>query len=188
MALFIAARSLSVAQLKGESEQLDLTPLLAIYGAALSTAVFVWNVLRATPRFKVDLIFGIEEVDGEVVAGAHISIKNPSGSTVHIGNVSILYSHEHVRFLDYVTHVVRFKKFPRTVGWVHSALSNFDIDDGCPMALEPGQSHGILVPEGVLEQIFQDSTDRKIKAVAQDQLWRNKYSVPMEYPGTGDDA
>ena len=171
-----------------ETDQLDVTPLLAIYGAALSTAVFIWNVLRATPRFKVDLIFGIEEVGGEVVSGAHISIKNPSGSTVHIGNVSLLYPFEDVGLWDYVMHVVRFKRMPRSVGWVHSALSNFDIDDGCPMALEPGKSHGILVPEKVLEQIFEDSTERKIKAVAQDQLWRDKYSRPMEYPIPGGSA
>jgi hypothetical protein len=173
---------------KNEIEQLDITPLLAIYGSALSTAVFIWNILRATPRIKVDLIFGIEEVGGEVVSGAHISIKNPSGSTVHIGNVSILYPYRNVRLVDYISHVVRFKRLPRTVGWVHSALSNFGIDDGCPMALEPGKSHGILVPEKILDQIFEDSTERKIRAVAQDQLWRDKYSSPMEYPNSGGNA
>ena len=62
---------------------------------------------------------------------------------------------------------------------------NYEIEDGCPLTLESGKSHGILVPESALEKIFEDSEKRVIKAVVQDQLWRNKYSRKFEYPVIG---
>lgn len=42
---------------------LKLTEYLAIYAAALSTFVFLWNVLQSKAKVKVDLVYGIE---GEV--------------------------------------------------------------------------------------------------------------------------
>ncbi|MCX7567524.1 hypothetical protein OS189_14345 [Sulfitobacter sp. F26169L] len=43
-------------------------------------------------------------------------------------------------------------------------------------------SHQILVPAEVLEQVLSDAKTRRFVAVAQDALWRNKYSSVFEYP------
>ncbi len=55
---------------------MKVTEFLAIYAAGLSTIVFVWNYVRATPRIKVEIISGSDEIDGEFVFGAYISVKN----------------------------------------------------------------------------------------------------------------
>ena len=62
-----------------------------------------------------------------------------------------------------------------------SSLSNFDIEDGCPLSLESGKSHSVFIPKKTLDEIFEESEKREIKAVVQDQLWRNKYSSKFEY-------
>ena len=161
---------------------MKVTDFLAIYAAGLSTIVFVWNYVRATPRIKVEVISGSDEIDGEFVFGAYISVKNPSSQTVHLSNISILYPYKQSNLTDILKHIIKYQRIPKSEGWVSSSLSNYKIDDGCPISLEPGKAHSILVPERILEQIFEDSYSRKIKAVVQDQLWRNKYSNKFSLP------
>jgi len=165
---------------------LKITEILSIYAALLSTIVFIWNIRRVIPNFKVEMIFGSDEIDGEFVSGAYISVKNPSPHTVHLANISILYPYREINILELIKHVFKYRRLPYKVGWVHSSLSNYEVDDKCPMALDPGKSIGILVPESVLEEVFEDSTKRVIKASVQDELWRNKYSKKFEYPNTGE--
>lgn len=163
---------------------MKITEFLAIYAALLSTIVFVWNMRRAVPRFKVELIFGTDKIDGEYVSGAYISVKNPSNHTVHLSNISILYPYKKTTIIELITHALKYRRLSPSVGWVHSSLSNFEINDGCPLALKPGKSHGILFPESALEKVFEDGEERFIKASVQDQLWRTKYSRKFEYPKT----
>ncbi|MGR3302355.1 MAG: hypothetical protein ACUZ8I_07600 [Candidatus Scalindua sp.] len=164
---------------------MKVTEILAIYAALLSTIVFVWNIRKAIPRVKIEVIFGTNKIDGEYVSGAYISVKNPSPHTVHLSNISILYPYKKSNIFELITHALKYRQLPLSVGWVHLSLSNYEIEDGCPLALEPGKSHGILVPENTLEKIFEDSEKRVIKAVVQDQLWRNKYSRKFEFSGIG---
>ncbi|OUR83252.1 hypothetical protein A9Q82_04165 [Cycloclasticus sp. 46_120_T64] len=161
---------------------MKITEFLAIYAALLSTIVFFWNMRRAIPQYKVELIFGVDEIDGKHVSGAYISVKNPSLHTVHLSNISILYPYRKTSIIELVTHTLKFRRLPISVDWAHSSLSNFDIDDGCPFALEAGKSHDILFPESALEKVFKDSSERVIKVSVQDQLWRTKYSSKFEYP------
>jgi hypothetical protein len=164
---------------------LKIAEILSIYAALLSTVVFLWNTLRALPRFKVEVIFGTDKIDGQYVSGAYISIKNPSPHTVHLSNISILYPYKKANIFELVKDTLKYRRLPLSVGWGHSSLSNYGIDDKCPLALESGKSIGILVPESVLEKLFEDSERREIKSAVQDQLWRNKYSRKFEYPKTG---
>jgi len=152
---------------------LKVTEILAIYAALLSTIVFVWNIIRATPRVKIEVIFGTDKIDGEYVSGIYISVKNPSPHTVHLSDISILYPYKKNKIFELITYTLKYRWLPLSV------------DDRCPLALESGKSHGILVPESTLEKIFEDSERREIKAVVQDQLWRNKYSRKFKYPKTG---
>jgi len=160
------------------------TEILSVYAALLSTIVFVWNMRKAIPSYKVEIVFGTDKVDGEYVSGAYISVKNPSVHTVHLASISILYPFGKAKFFEKIKHILKYHRLPLTVGWCHSSLSNYEIDDKCPIALEPGKSIGILVPEDILEKIFEDCEERVIKASVQDELWRNNYSRKFEYPIT----
>ncbi|MCV2219931.1 hypothetical protein [Thauera sp. Sel9] len=164
---------------------MKITEILSVYAALLSTIVFAWNIRKAIPSYKVEVVFGTDKVDDEYVSGAYISVKNPSAHTVHLSNISILYPFGKTGIFEKIKHVFKYRRLPLTVGWCHSSLSNYGINDKCPVALEPGKSIGILVPEDILEKIFEDNKERAIKASVQDELWRNKYSRKFEYPRTG---
>lgn len=161
---------------------MKITEYLAIYAAFLSTVVFAWNMHRAVPRFKVELIFGTKKINDEYVSGAYISVQNPSNHTIHLSNISILYPYKKVNILELITHLIKYRRIPLNIGWVYSSLSNYDINDGCPVALEPGKSHEILFPSSTLEEVFKKSKERIIKASVQDQLWRTVHSRKFELP------
>ena len=157
-------------------ETLKMTDYLAFYAAVLSTVVFVWNFVRASPRYRVSICPGVEEYDGKIQVGLHISIQNPSSHTVHLANVSLLYHHSKKSLAKTIRHAVKYRSYSKSIGWVHTALSNYDIKDCCPLALAAGSSHNIFVPKETLEHVLNGSVSRDIRVVAQDQLWRDKYS------------
>lgn len=161
---------------------MKLTDALSIYAALLSTIVFAWNMRKAVPSYKVEIVSGADRIDGEYIAGAYISVKNPSSHTVHLSNISILYPFGNRGLIEKVRHLLKYRRFPLTVGWCSSNLTNYGIDDKCPIALEPGKSIGILVSYKILEEIFEGCEAREIKASVQDELWRNKYSRKFECP------
>ncbi|GAA5080915.1 hypothetical protein N0B44_28440 [Roseibacterium beibuensis] len=161
---------------------MDITKYLAIYAAVLSTAVFVWNVARARPKFDVKLVLGLDETDGEYTSGVYVSLQNPSAHTVHISNVSFLYRYEETGLIDRVKHAWEFKRLMRRVGWVHNSMIFDGIETGLPVSLEPGKSHMIFVPYDTIDDMLERGIDRKIIAGAQDALWRNKYSAVFDFP------
>lgn len=165
--------------------KLKLTEFLAIYAASLSTIVFAWNIRRAVPRFKVDIMFGTHGSGDDIDHGIYIGVRNPSPHTVHLAGLDLLYRYRKANFIDRLTHLLKYRRWPSSVGWVHTRLSNYDLNDECPLALESGKSHDVFVPNIILEKILSDSVDRYIKAGVQDQLWRNKYSKKFEYPKDG---
>ena len=158
------------------------TDLLAIYGAGLSTATAVWNYFRSRPQVRVLLIFALETIKGESQHGIGISIQNVSTQTVHISNVSFLYPYAKSTLRDKVKHLIRFRQIPRNDGWCRSNLAFHGIEDGCPTSIEPGKSHWIFVRHEVLEGLLEHAESRRLKAVAQDALWRNTYSKVFEFP------
>jgi hypothetical protein len=160
---------------------LKSTELLAFYGAILSTIVFAWNISRAIPRIKVEIVFGLGEIEGKETDGVLISVQNPSPHTVHLVNISILYRYRNAKISELFTYPFKYRKLPRTVGWASSSLSDYNVEDGCPLALEPGKSHNVFVSETVLNEMFDDGDKNLIRAAVQDQLWRTKYSPKLEY-------
>jgi hypothetical protein len=164
---------------------LKLTELLAIYASCLSTIVFAWNISRAIPKFRVDIMFGTHSSDDDIDQGVYIGVRNPSADTVHLSGIYILYRYRDTRLIELISHFFKYRRWPRTVGWVHTSLSCFGLKDEWPLALEAGRSHKVFVSNEVLEKILADSVDRYIKAKVQDQLWRNKYSRKFFYPKNG---
>lgn len=63
----------------------------------------------------------------------------------------------------------------------------YEVEDGCPVALESGKFHEIFIPHEVLEEVLESASERRLRAVVQDQLLRNKYSKSFDYPVYQDD-
>ena len=160
---------------------MKVTEFLAIYGASLSTVIFVWNVNRARPRIKVEIVYGSREVEDEEMSGIYVSVKNPSPHIVHLSGISLLYPYKKNKLIELIAYIFKYRRIPVTAGWVPVNLSNYVLIDDFPLALEPGRSHNVFVPDETLEEILEGCSRRQIKAVVQDQLWRNKYSQKFDY-------
>lgn len=159
---------------------LKITELLAIYGAVLSTFVFLWNVSKSKRKISVKLVYGMEGDDESLQSGVYVFIQNPSTQVAHISNLSILYPWRKASITKVIMESIKHRRWFSTYGWVHIALSLHNIDDGCPVSIEPGQSHKILIPDSVLSEILGDSVNREIMASVQDQLWNETCSKPFE--------
>lgn len=161
---------------------MKLTDFMAVYGAALSTLVFVWNARRSTPQIRVRLAYAVVTTDGETKGGVGISIQNPSASTAHISGVSFVYPWRRTTLRDRIGHLIKYRRIPTRIGWCHTALSNFKVDDECPTSIDPERSHWIFVEESVIESLLSSSHARIFAIQVQDALWRNKYSKHFHYP------
>lgn len=162
-------------------EALKITDYLAIYAAILSSVVFLWNVLQSRPRFKVDLLFGIDTVEGVTTSGVSIVVRNTSSHDIHLAAIGLLYPYTRVGAKEKLLHLWRYKRWPRRVGWCQTSLSNYSIKDGCPMCLEARKSHHVLVPKEVIEKILAEAMRDRLIATVQDQLWNNVYSRPFQW-------
>ena len=164
---------------------MKLTEYLAIYAAVLSSIVFLWNISRSIPKYKIDIMFGVKGNDADMEHGVYIGVRNPSSQTVHLASFGLLYKYANPGIIEKAKFLVKYRRLPKTVGWVQTSLSNYDIEDECPISLDSGKSHSAFIPNSVLERILDDSVDRKIRGHVQDQLWRDKYSSEFLYPTDG---
>jgi len=153
-----------------------LVEILAIYGATLSTFVFIWNVVRSKRRISVKLIYGIEGEGDDFKSGVYVFIQNPSSSVVHISGISILYPWRKAGFVNIFKNSIKNRRLFTTYGWVHTSLSLYGVKDGCPISIEPGHAHKVLITDKIINEILEDAIDRKIMASVQDQLWNETRS------------
>jgi hypothetical protein len=159
----------------------ELTALLAIYAAVLSSIVFAWNVSRARAKIQVRVVYCVQAAGKKYMHGASVSVQNPSAHTAHVTNISLVYPYKKVGLRERFAHLWRFKRLPHRIGWCHTSLRDHDVDDKCPISIQPGMAHSVFVPHNVIEKILKDATSRRFIAVAQDALWRDKYSNAFEY-------
>jgi len=165
--------------LNGGPNILKVTDWLAIYAAVLSTVVFAWNVLRAKPKVKTRLTLGLHPEQGP---GVYVFVQNKSGHTVHLAAVGPLYRSGYASIREKLAFIIKYRRFPKTLGWVHTSFKYFGISDACPVAIEAGNAHQIFVPEAQVEEILRGAEAPDLMAHAQDMLWRNSYSNVLVYP------
>ena len=166
---------------------MKITEFLAIYGAVVSTAVFAWNVTASRAKIAVTLTGGIDQSGEELQSGVYLSIQNPSPHTVHVNSVSLVYPYRKVTLLEKIAHLFRYRRLDRYIDWVHNGLVFDGIETGLPVSIEPRQSHSIFIPENVIWEMLNKEGATVFAAVAQDALWRNKYSGVFEmYRSKGD--
>ena len=158
---------------------MEITSILATYGALLSTFIFFWNIRNSQSRIKVALIQGAcGEGDGFEM-GFYVSIKNPSLHPVHITAVSLVYPYRHITLIDKIGFYIKRGKLYPFVAWVHDSIIFKKIETGLPKSIEPGNSHNIFIPESALKETLKNTPSTVIAACVQDALWRNKYSAAV---------
>lgn len=167
---------------------MKVTDYLAVYAALLSTLVFVWNVVQSRPKVRVDLIFGLDEKGDDLRSGVWIVIRNLSSHDVHLAGIDLLYKGTTPSTWQRLKHMWRFKSLARRMSWVHSSLSLYGLESGCPLKLEARKSHQVFVPEKVTEKIFAKAVNRDLIACVQDQLWNNVYSSRFAFPKSARDS
>lgn len=161
---------------------MKVTDYLAVYAAFLSTLVFLWNVIQARPKVKVDLLFGLDGKGDSLRSGVWIVVRNLSSHDVHLVGMDILYKYSQPTFAQRLRHMWRFKSLARRMSWVHSSLSLHGLESGCPLKLEARKSHQVFVPDTVVEKLLAEAVDRRLMASVQDQLWNNVYSSKFASP------
>lgn len=160
----------------------NLTTLVAVYGAVLSTVVLVWNIDQSRAKLRIRFVHSGEiGADGSYSEGVRIEVQNRSQHVAHLNSVMLVYPWRKPSIIDQVKHVWKFRQIPTRMGWCHVKLDVYELDDCCPASIEPQKSHGVFVPQRVLDELGIQSTKPIIKAVAQDALWRNRYSKPFKY-------
>ena len=163
------------------SHSVKLTDILAVYAASLSTIVFIWNARSSKPTLRTRIVHAAEQSDDGLKVGIRIEVQNPSIHMAHLNSVQLLYPWRKLSIWDRIMHMARYRRLPFLAGWCHTSLSNYDLADGCPVSIEPHKSHGIFIPDEVVEELLEDSIKPSIRILAQDALWRNQYSKPFAY-------
>ena len=159
---------------------LKLTEVLAIYAAILSTFVFFWNVLKSKRRIFVKLTYCLDGDGDDIQSGVCILIQNPSVNVIHVSGLSVLYPYRKTNFFDILVNSIKYRRWFSTYGWVHSSLSLYKLDDGCPVSIEPGHAHKVLIPYEILDELLKDAVTRKFMASVQDQLGNETCSKKFE--------
>lgn len=155
---------------------MKITEFLAIYAACLSTLVFLWNISKSSPKFKVDLMHAIKDVENESAYGLSIIIRNHSAHKIHIAGVDLLYQYEKPSFFNKLLHLFKYRNSPKTVGWVHCSPSLLGVEENFPIEIEAFKSHDVFIPEKAIEELLAKSISRNVKVKVHDQLWNNKIS------------
>lgn len=154
--------------------EFKLTDFFAIYGAILSTFIFIWSAIRMKAKIKIKIVAGSGEFNGKEDIGVVISVQNHSSKLVHLSNIMLLYPYQKKGLK--VFNTILFKHY----NWVYVNLSKYKIKNELPLSLDPGKSYNLFVPEMILNQILNDSFNKEIKAVVQNQLWKNQYSKKFQ--------
>tara|TARA_R110000796_G_scaffold241128_1_gene362417 strand:+ start:78 stop:566 length:489 start_codon:yes stop_codon:yes gene_type:complete len=159
--------------------ELKITDLLAVYGALLSSFVFLWNISKTKRKISVKITHGMEGNDENLRGGIYVFIQNPSTQVAHISGISILAPWRKTNLINIIIESIKYRRWFSTYGWVHSSLCLYEIEDGCPVSIEPGHSHRIFIPENVITEILKNATAKEIMASVQDQLWNETCSKPF---------
>ncbi len=149
---------------------------LAIYAAILSTLVFLWNVRKSRSKFKVIVVHGNSEIDEKIKFGVYVSVQNTSHNVVFINAASVLYPYRRSTFWSKLWHLVRFRNSPISVGWIHTSPSYENIETGLPIVIQPGDSHGFLLPAAALNELTKDRSRSEIRLAIQNAHGQNTYS------------
>ncbi len=165
---------------------MEITDYLAFYAAALSTVIAYWNVNSSRAHIELELVPGLSKSEEGYISGVYLSIKNPSNRTVHINSVSLIYPYRRISWKEKVVSAIKYRRVFRYEGWVHNGMVFDKIETDLPVSIEPRKSHSIFLPSFIISEMVADDGAKRFAAVAQDALWRNKYSEAIDVPSQRD--
>ena len=157
---------------------MKFTDYVAIYGAILSTSVFLWNLRNATSRMKVSIVPGVNGSGEEMRSGVYISIKNPSPHTIHVTSATLLCPMRRTTFWDTIKYSFKYRRLFLYPNWVHTHLSLLKIETSLPKSIEARNSHMIFISDEKINEVLNRENTSSLAACVQDALWRSKYSKP----------
>lgn len=152
------------------------TNWIAVYGAALSTLVFLWNLKNSRAKIKVAITPGVGRISKNLEAGFYIHIKNLSPHTVHIASAWILYPYCHATFIERLKFIFKYRRFDHYFNWINDTPILKGIKMGLPKSIDARNSHNIFIPYKRVKKKLRDENIEQIAACVQDALGQNKYS------------
>ena len=155
---------------------LDWKLFISIYAAILSTGVFFWNVLKSRRWIRIRIGHGVAHEGDDVISGVWVSIENCSDKPAFIRAVSVLYPYRSASILAKAAHFVKYRNSTKTVGWVFTSPKYVEIETGLPKEIQPGDSHGFLLPEEKLLKLTENRVRDEIMVSAQDALAMDSFS------------
>jgi hypothetical protein len=155
-----------------------IAEFVGIYGAGLATWTVWSRWVTERSRIQVDLLLGVEEGD-EHRSGIFVTVKNLSPHDIHLQSVEILYRWRRLRLRDCIAFAWQFKMLPRRISWCACDMASYAIETRCPIRVPARAAHQVFIDDSAVERILARAVDRRLLAVAQDQLWRSVYSRPL---------
>lgn len=124
---------------------------VAVYGAALSTALAFWSLWRSKQRITVEAMpsYGIHP-DGEDGNGYIIIVRNLSSAPVQVVDLGMAFPGCRITFLERLEYAWRYRKL-RHVGWSYTGNTK-----GLPVTIPAGHSHRVILG-GELESGIRDA-------------------------------
>lgn len=155
---------------------MELTDWLALYGAILSSIVALLSWHQAMPRVKVRVMFAADGSGLDMRSGVGIFVYNPTAQAAHITHIGFVYPWRQVSLTERLEHLLRYRRLPIRTGWCHAALSLHEVESGCPISIQPFQSHYVFVPETAIDHLLRHATRREFRVDVQDALHRTTFS------------
>lgn len=165
--------------MNGVTPPLKVTDYLAIYGALLSTGVFVWTLWRARKRIAVSLVpsFG-KATDGSDGNGYVIMIRNLSTVPVQISNVGLSWPTRKPTMRGRLRYLIRYRRI-RWINWTHASLPPTSVAR-TPVVVESGQSHLVWIDREGLAYLRERAIGDPVAATVSDGVYRRYRSRPTE--------
>lgn len=157
---------------------MNFTSAVAVYGAALSTIVFLWNVHRARSKIRVKIVGS--SVEGG--PGVCVSLQNFTSQTLHVTAIWILVPDHSMRPYGLppwpvrVWRMLKYRRFDRYIGWHRYEGMMKNEAAVLPKAIAPGTSHLVHIPAEPLVRALRECNAQGFAALAQDALWRESHS------------
>lgn len=108
------------------------------------------------------MIYGFEGKGVNLKSSVYIFVRSLSSHGAHLSSFGILYPYKRVSVAERISNFWNHNWLPVRIDWVSSSLSNYSIDDGCPVCIGARQSHKILISDGALESILDGAVHRSL--------------------------
>lgn len=159
---------------------INITTLIAIYGACLSTVSLVYSYKQKHPKVKVRLNPGFKSDSPDAGMHAVISIINAGYTGIQINSAGIAYRSMKPTLRQSIKFAIKHRVNPQCLGFVHIMTPEIRMD-GLPKVIDSFNNHTIWIPEHVFSKHWNNTNGTNYVAYAQDALGRSYYSNSLTF-------